>query len=153
MQILLVQHGAALSKDVSAKRPLTDQGRGNVQALGALLSEHSVTLERAIHSGKLRARQTAEILAEAIGARTTEEEGLAPNDPVEPWLSRLAATNTEHLLVGHQPFIGRLATRLLAARDEPPCVLFSPGSALCLERVGDTWAVRWMVGPRLLRGE
>lgn len=153
MQILLVQHGAALSKEVSTERPLTDEGRSDVKALATLLSEHDVTLEHAVHSGKLRARQTAEILAEAIGARLADEEGLAPNDPVDPWLSYLEAACTDHLLVGHQPFVGRLATRLLAARVEPPCVLFSPGSALCIERVDSTWAVRWMVNPALLRRE
>lgn len=150
MQLLLIQHGAALPKEVSAERPLSEAGRGGVEALAALLQKQGVTLQRALHSGKLRARQTAEILAEAVGASAMEEEGLAPNDPVASWVSRLQVTTTEQMLVGHQPFVGRLATQLLAAREEPPCVLFSPGSALCLEREGDTWAIGWMLGPTLL---
>ena len=63
MKLYLVQHGEAKSKDEDEKRPLTDQGRQGVERVAAFLKGAGVETKRVIHSGKLRAEQTAEILA------------------------------------------------------------------------------------------
>lgn len=56
------------------------------------------------------------------------------------------------MLVRHLPFMARLATVLLADREEPPAVAFQSGSMTCLQAEGGTWAVAWMIPPELLGG-
>jgi len=43
-----------------------------------------VLLDRCFHSGKLRAAQSAELLAAAVGGIVEQRDGLAPNDPLVP---------------------------------------------------------------------
>ena len=63
MKLYLVQHGEACAKDVDPDRPLTDAGKADVERLAAFLGQVGIRVDRVIHSGKLRAVQTAERLA------------------------------------------------------------------------------------------
>lgn len=103
-------------------------------------------------SGKLRARQTAEIAAARLapGVAIETVRGLNPNDAVEPWVEIVNGGSADTLLVGHMPFLGRLVARLLAS-GVPACVTFTPGSLACLQRRGDAWSLEWMLRPELLR--
>ena len=60
MKLYLVQHGEACAEDVDPERPLTAQGRADVERLAAFLQQAGIQVGRVIHSGKLRAEQTAE---------------------------------------------------------------------------------------------
>ncbi len=103
------------------------------------------------HSGKTRARQSAELLS--VGTAPQPREGLAPNDPTEPWIDALADDGDDLMLVGHQPFVGKLAARLLCGREDGVAVGFAPASACCIERGEDgTWQLAWMLRPELLSG-
>lgn len=66
MKLYLVQHGEASAKTVDPERPLTELGRTDVEQLARFLGEAGVRIERVMHSGKLRAVQTAECLAAGI---------------------------------------------------------------------------------------
>ena len=61
-----MQHGESKSKDEDPARPLTDDGRKSVENVGAHLARLGITFDRVFHSGKLRAQQTAEILAGSL---------------------------------------------------------------------------------------
>ena len=63
MQLYLVQHGASKSDSEDPQRSLTDDGRQTVEQMADLLSSLGLALDFIEHSDKLRARQTAEILA------------------------------------------------------------------------------------------
>jgi phosphohistidine phosphatase len=152
MKLYLVQHGAALTKEENPDRPLSEVGREDVRSLAMLIPKEGLANVSILHSTKLRARETAEMIAAAVGLRAEEVEGLGPSDSVAAWLKRAAEAGDDLMLVGHQPFVGRLATSLLAGREEPAAVSFEPGAAVCLERADDgSWAVRWMIGPSLDR--
>ncbi len=58
------------------------------------------------------------------------------------------------MVVGHLPFMGRLASRLVAGSEEANVAAFQPGTVACLERADDGggWALAWMVRPELLGG-
>jgi phosphohistidine phosphatase len=108
-----------------------------------------------VHSGKLRAEQTAELLAGALGrARSIEpRDGLAPNDPVAPvadWL-RDAAESTSSALVGHLPFLDRLASSLITADENTHVIQFRMGALVKLvpksEDAGFT--VAWLLPPEI----
>lgn len=156
MRLYLVQHGEAVPETEDPERPLTARGREDVQRLAAFLRECGVTVRRVVHSGKLRARATAELLSAAIADGAVVEvldKGLAPKDsPV--YAAEAALTWREDtLVVGHQPTIGRLLSRLVLGAEQPIIVDFNPGTLVCLLRRPATgaWFVAWMMPPELLR--
>jgi len=153
VRIYLVQHGDAQPEAVSAERELTPQGRVDVGRLADFLGARGVRVVRIAHSGKTRAQQTAEILAARLAPQLEPETlaGLNPNDPVAPVAARARGWTEDTLLAGHQPFMGRLATLLVAGREEPPVVAFQPGSIACLERdAAGQWRLAWMLRPELM---
>ncbi|UCG32241.1 MAG: phosphohistidine phosphatase SixA [Phycisphaerales bacterium] len=153
MKLLLVQHGDALPKEKDPERPLSPRGRSEVERLAAFLGNSGLRLTRILHSGKLRAAQTAELLAARIlpDARPEAATGLNPNDPTEQIATRAVRWNDDVALVGHLPHMAKLAARLLTDKEDTPTVAFVPGTAACLERVGaDQWTLAWMIRPDLL---
>jgi phosphohistidine phosphatase len=123
--------------------------------MAAFLGGAGVRVDRVYESGKTRAHETATILAAQVapGVPPKAVSGLAPNDPIEQALAEIAIRQEDAMLVGHLPFMARLASVLLAGRSEPPVFDFEPGSVVCLERVGEgLWTLVWMVRPQLLSG-
>ena len=105
------------------------------------------------HSGKTRAAQTAEVLAERLQPLTgvSAVEGLKPLDDQMPWAERLKGEQDNLMLVGHLPFVARLAALLVAGDPNVEVVRFQPGGVLCLERdEAGGWAIAWLVVPALL---
>jgi phosphohistidine phosphatase len=57
------------------------------------------------------------------------------------------------MLVGHMPFMARLASVLLAGDAVTLTVSFRPGSVVCLEEGDDeAWDIAWMIRPELIAG-
>lgn len=153
MRLYLTQHGLALPKEADPERPLSEQGHADVQRLAEFLGHLGVRVEAVLHSGKARAEQTASLLADSLlpAGRPQARPGLGPKDPVEPLAAAIDAWTTDTVLVGHLPFLGRLASLLLAADRDRPTLAFQPGSMVCLERDADgQWVLLWMLRPELL---
>src|SRR6185436_20755917 len=90
--VWLVRHGHAVSDQVDPERPLSAEGRTEVEAVARALAKSGRVRPTAIvHSGKTRARQTAEILASALGKTAALERGddLAPEADPAAWAERL----------------------------------------------------------------
>jgi phosphohistidine phosphatase len=154
MRLYLVQHGNAKSKEENPDRPLTERGVSEVtQVTERLKSIGGLEVDRIVHSGKTRARQTAELFAEAfVGAPTPQMAAdLNPNDDPGIWAGRLAGTAEGGvMLVGHLPYMERMAGLLIAGDPGVQAVRFQQGAVLCLERVEDgSWVVRWFLTPEL----
>ena len=152
MQLYLVQHGEALSKDIDPDRALSESGRKDVQRMASFLAG-KVRVARVLHSGKTRARQTAEILAAAVAPDMKVEQfgGLSPNDSVESFVQHVEEWGEDLLIVGHLPFMAKLVARLATGFEERSIVAFRPGSIVCLETgEGPDWQVQWMIRPELL---
>ncbi len=150
MRLYLVQHGEALPKERDPDRPLSEAGRADVERLADFLAQRRVRAARVFHSGKTRARQTAELLARALGGACEGRSGLAPNDRTEDVANEASRWTDDVALVGHLPFVGRLAARLVVGREDPGVAAFQPGSMLCLERDDDgVWTISWMLRPEL----
>jgi len=153
MRIYLVQHGLAVPKEIDAARPLSEQGEDDVRRLAEFLGRAALQVGRVLHSGKLRAEQTALLLAETLSDANPPEgrPGLDPNDPVQPLANKLNAWSEDTLLVGHLPFLGRLASLLLASDADRPLLAFQPGSMACLERdEAGRWTLAWMIRREIL---
>ena len=153
MRLALVQHGQAKPQEADAQRPLTPQGRQDVQKVAAFLKPLRLGVAAVWHSGKTRAAQTAEILAQAVAAErgVLQQDGLAPNDPVAPVAEMLSKTTADLMIVGHMPFMGKLAAALLTGDESAGLIAFQQGGVLCLQRGDDgRWQVAWMIVPALL---
>ena len=152
MRLYLVQHGDAVPEQLDPERPLSAAGRREVEAVARLLAGTGTRAVRVAHSGKLRAQQTAELLATALAPGMVPDimPGLNPNDPVEPVARTIADWTSDVMLVGHLPFMGKLVARLVAGDERRPVAAFVPGMVVCLEQAeaGD-WIIAWMVRPEL----
>jgi phosphohistidine phosphatase len=152
MKLYLAQHGLALSKEEDPERPLSEAGREQVECQARRLGAAGVRVQRVWHSGKLRARQTAECLARRMLPRGSIEPvaGLGPNDAVNDFIADADVWQEDTLVVGHLPFLSRLASLLLLHDDARELVAFQPGTVLCLERLDhDRWVLAWMLRPEL----
>jgi len=153
MKVYLVQHGEAESKEVNPQRPLTEQGMRDVQRIAGALKQAGVEVKRVIHSGKLRAQQTAEILAIEIAPELLLETSdlINPNDNPGEFDLQSNSYNTDTMIVGHLPFMAKLVSRLVTGDDDQTTVAYQPGSVVCLELTGnDNWRINWMLRPELL---
>jgi phosphohistidine phosphatase len=153
MKIYLVQHGEACAKEVDPDRPLTDQGKADIERLAAFLKRAGIQVERVIHSGKLRAAQTAERLAHAIAAGVELESCtlINPNDNPKTFDWQSDSRGRDTLVVGHLPFMARLVSHLLIEDENRLITAWQPGSIVCLQREdAGSWRINWMIRPELL---
>ena len=153
MKLYLAQHGEAHSKEQDPNRPLTKKGVDDVEHIAKFLQRAGIQVNRVIHSGKLRAQQTAEHLAKHIADHIElETTGIInPNDSPETFAWQSGSWEDDTLIVGHLPFLARLVSHLINGEEELLMVAFQPGSVVCLERLKDEqWVINWMIRPGLL---
>ena len=154
MKIYLVQHGEAVSKAQDPERPLSERGGDDVARTAAFGRRAGVEVYQVWHSGKRRAEETAVILAQQLAppGGIVARAGLAPKDDVQPVAELLRRETRPLMLVGHLPFMGRLAGLLVAGDPERAVVRFRQGGIVCLEQDPDSraWAVLWSVTPELI---
>jgi len=155
MTIYLVQHGEAIPEQVDPERPLSGHGAEDVERLAGFLAHQGISVRRILHSGKTRARQTAETLATAVLAKGEPKaaEGLRPRDAAESFARQLQRDQGDMLVVSHLPFLDRLVARLITGHEERSCVAFSPGTLVALERSSEGhWVVSLVLPPWVLNG-
>lgn len=152
MLLYLVQHAESKSKDEDPARDLTEKGRRDTERVARYLKRLHVQVSQIFHSGKTRARSTAELLAGQIqpAAVVSEAQGLAPLDDPQIWAARLANLEEDILLVGHLPHLGKLASLLTSGAQEKSVVNFQMGGVVRLRRAEGNWAVDWMLVPDIV---
>jgi phosphohistidine phosphatase len=153
MKVYLVQHGEAVPEDVGASRPLSEKGRHDVEKIANFLEDIGVGVSKILHSGKTRALQTAEIIYLRINVSRgiAKKDGLFPNDEVDPILHEIAEEIEDTMMVGHLPFLSKLASKLLGVPESANIIAFQQGGVACLERgEGNRWSLKWMVTPHLI---
>ena len=154
MTLYLVRHSVAKPEEDDPERPLSEKGWADVRRVARYAAGHlAIEVDRVIHSGKTRARQTAEVLAEAVSptARLEAAESLAPLADPKVWGSWLSESQEDLMLVGHYPHLVKLASVLLCGDDGALVMGLESGGILCLERGEEgVWLVRWMLGPSIV---
>lgn len=119
MRLYLVRHADAAPGEPDELRPLTAQGREQARELGARLAAEGAAGAAVVTSPLLRARETAEAIARALGTTAEPDERLAPG-ATAPSVREAAAEHGDTVVaVGHQPDCGRIAAELTAG-PEPP---------------------------------
>jgi phosphohistidine phosphatase len=155
MNIYLVRHGDTIYKHPDDLSPLSEKGEKEIDALAKFLAPLQLRVS-IFHSRKLRAQQTAERLAAGliVNGALTPRDGLAPGDSVLPVAHELDEATTDIMLVGHMPFMTRLATQLLNHDINQDVVTFHRGTILCLERINKReWVIDWVVHPSCIQLE
>jgi phosphohistidine phosphatase len=141
-----VRHGAAAPRADDRARPLTPEGRREVEATASALAAREVDVAEIRHSGLVRARETAEILGvslappRGIHAATS----LLPEDDPAVAAAELELATEPLLLVGHLPHLARLGAALAGAAALER-IHFAPGTAVGLRRDPDGWQVELIV--------
>ena len=145
MPMYFVQHGKAVAKEIDPERPLSDEGRREVELVGACLRHMGLTLRSVCHSGKTRARQTAEILTTEVGLDyASAVEGMNPTDDVVKFSKSL---QDQTMYVGHLPHMGRLVSYLVAGDELAGVVSFSNAGVVCVEEDEGGYHIKWVLIP------
>jgi phosphohistidine phosphatase len=155
MKLYLVRHGQSNPEDIDPEQSLTAIGEKNIAKLKESIYHLDINVDQIWHSGKKRAKQTAEIISAAVKTQKglVEKTGLKPNDSVTPVAQEVIAHNTDLMLVGHLPFMSKLASYLLIG-DEDKCEIdFMAGAAACLEYDKGKWTLNWLMHPGLFKHE
>ncbi|MHC4483443.1 MAG: phosphohistidine phosphatase SixA [Planctomycetota bacterium] len=153
MKLYLVQHAKAASEEFDRRRPLTEEGKADMQKIVWFIKPLNLAVGSLWHSGKKRAAQTAGFLASAVKVEKNiiAHGGLGPSDDVTALRDELATTEQDIMIVGHLPFLSKLASLLLAGSESANAVAFKNGGVVCLQRGEDNrWQIDWMVTPELL---
>lgn len=160
MELYLIQHGESKSEAEDPTRPLTDRGREEVRRIAAFATRLGLRAAEIRHSGKRRAEETALIFAEALSLteKVKAVSGLAPNDDVRPVAESFRPEMGSVMLVGHLPFLSRLASLLLVGDPDKTIIRFRMGGIVCLSReesaessgVVPKWLVAWVITPELV---
>lgn len=160
MELYLIRHGLAAERGEAypddGKRPLTRDGIEKLAREAAALAALDITFDCILTSPLVRARQTAEALAQRLAGPPPihDIDALAPGGVFAAVVEAIAkhGRRTRVALVGHEPGIGELAARLIGARAPMP---FKKG-AICridIETVppAGPGVLRWFATPKMLR--
>lgn len=142
------------------QRPLSDKGEKQADRLGRFLAGIGFQSDAVITSPKVRAAQTATIVAERLGLPVGQDERLAGevNIGTLEAILRDAGDPLRPVVVGHDPDFSELVAILCSAAQVPMARVPMKKGALAridvprpLEPGGGT--LRWLVPPDLLRPE
>jgi phosphohistidine phosphatase len=162
MKLFLVRHGHALADEDDARRRLSPRGIKVTRSVAAFLRASGALAEvRAVwHSPLARARETAALLVRELrlDVPLVETAGLLPEDDPAAMADRVDGVVNPVMIVGHEPYLGALATLLVRGKPGPVGFQFKKSAVLALERTGGRhkktgrgcWQVTWHFPPELL---
>lgn len=152
MSIFIVQHGKSLSKDQDPEKGLSPEGRLETERIAEVAGVYAVKVDTIAHSGKKRARQTAEILAAKISPEKgiTTHSGMNPMDDVRAFAEQLA-WDQKLMLVGHLPFLERLIGLIVAGDPEKTVFKLQNSGIVCLDQDprSDKPVIYWALMPHI----
>ena len=155
MNLFLLRHGAASHDSDNPERVLSPQGLKEVYRIGTFVATHNnIQVTIIMHSGKARARQTAEVMAEHVNppCKVLDAKELEPNADIQPWLDRLELIEENIMLVGHLPHLERLASYLICGKQKKTLIEFKTATLVCLRKdQNKNWVLEWMVSPDTLK--
>ena len=147
MKLYLIQHGLSLAKEEDPERPLSTQGKAQTQRTAEYLKSRSIKVDTIWHSTKLRAVKTAEIIAEALACgKIQARDDMNPLDMVEKLPGEILASNKDIMIIGHLPFLQKLANCLLTGSEESEIIAFKNSGVVSLD-YDEKWKIDWLVSP------
>jgi len=152
MALYLIQHGKSLPKDQDPDQGLSADGIAETERIADLAKDYGVSVSQIRHSVKTRARQTAEIFANALnpGSGIQEISGIKPMDDVAGFAAGIDAVE-DIMLVGHLPFMERLTAFLITGSIDRPVFKFQNSGIVRLDKDPATqaWVILWSLMPAI----
>jgi len=160
MILYIVRHGIAVDRNdpkspPEAERPLTAAGVQKTRSAALGLRALDVKPDAVINSPYIRAAQTAEIFAEALGfpqEKIRVSDTLKPGaNPAEVLKEIARAKAKEVMCFGHAPHLDLLIAHLAGARGA--FTELKKAGVACFEHATahGRWELRWILTPRMLR--
>ncbi len=161
MDLYILRHGLAAEASAvrtDSERPLTAEGVRKLVKIAAGMARLGLKFDLVFSSPYLRARQTAELVAETLKARKRLEftDALEPGADHGALIKLLKGRGGEVenvLLVGHEPYLSELIS-LLVGGDLRSTVNLKKGGLckLSLEAVrgGRCGVLEWLLTPKQL---
>lgn len=154
MHLLIIRHAIAEDGAPDEARALTEKGRRRMRKIAAGLHEIVPTIDVLGTSPLVRARQTAEIVADEYRLKAEMVDELAPDAPLgrlREWISSHARGLVA--IVGHEPGLSTFASWLISARPESHLVLKKGGACLLELPAVEPGAgtLEWLLTPKQLR--
>lgn len=165
-QILLMRHAKSSWEDASLKdfdRPLAERGLNDAPRMGRFIREAKYKPAAIVSSTAERARQTAELVAEAAQLNA---DNISWNEQLyygsgKDYLQaiRAAADDFERImLVGHNPLM-ETVTGMLSGANDKVAVRMPTAALVCLESFANNWKqvgpgtcqIKWMMIPKVLK--
>ena len=152
MALYLVQHGKSLPKDIDPDQGLSEEGIAETKRIADVAADYGINVSHIKHSVKTRAHKTATIFASGLNPPRgmTEVEGLKPMDDVITFAASIDPTENT-MLVGHLPFMDRMASYLVTGIMEKPVFKFQNSGIVCLNKDPDSgsWVIVWTLMPKI----
>jgi phosphohistidine phosphatase len=153
MELYFVRHGDADANapDTGGGAALTESGLALVRRSASFAARLGVRVAEIRHSDRLRAVQTAQEFERALGCPRKQVPGLCPDDDINPLRREAAGLQQNVMVVGHLPYLNRLAGALLAQDESMPVVVFHPASLIRLDRRDDArWSLQLVMPPGVM---
>lgn len=164
MNIFILRHGIAVERgtggfEKDSERPLTGKGKRQLRKSAAAMKRMKLRFNLILSSPYARARQTAEIVAEELNLKKRlklTDTLKAENDPegMVAEIARLKPMPEELLLVGHEPYLSHLISRLVSGNGDM-AMDFKKGGLCKLEVEkldgGPGARLAWLLTPKLMR--
>lgn len=142
MNLYLIQHGKAKTEEEDIKKPLNSAGVEQTRIVAEKFIEKNIEKPSTIfYSKKLRAKQTAEILAGIINPikGVIEEDYLNPNDDPFIWLNKINEITENAMIVGHLPHLKKLCSLLVFNNPDNESINFVNSGIICLKKTEGKW--------------
>ncbi len=153
MALFLVQHGICLPKDKDPEKGIAEAGIEETHRLAPVAKGYNIPVAKIVHSGKKRARQTAEIYHQALELETPMAviTGINPMDDVRAFAATLEPS-ADWMVVGHMPFMERLVSYLTTGDEAMRVYQFQNSGIVCLDartNVAGDWFIKWTLNPNI----
>jgi len=160
MILYLLRHGEALPavgpEYRDADRILSPDGVADIGRVGKFLADHNPLIDLILTSPVARARQTGEILLNALASRPSvaSTENLSPGFSPAALVREVWGAGNEHIVaVGHQPDMSACISYLVAGN--PVQVEMKPGAmaAVAMDDAGEqpSGSLLWVLNPSVLK--
>ncbi len=143
MYLLLMQHAKSKTKEDDPERGITDEGRNETLRTAKYLDNMDFNVDEIWHSSKKRSRETAELVTSVNNLHNilSEKDFLSPLDEVKPAVKVLNSFNKNLMIVGHLPFLSKLASSLITGSEDFEPVKFFNSGIVTLFREGNSWKI------------
>jgi phosphohistidine phosphatase len=164
VNVYFLRHGIAIERGTlgfenDSLRPLTPKGKRQLRNCAAAMNKMGLRPGLVLSSPLLRAKQTAEIIAELLKLKKKLKfsDELKPDGSMKNLfrqLNELKPAPENILLVGHEPYMSRLIS-LLVSGGENAAIDFKKGGLCKLEveklRPGSCANLMWLLTPKQMK--